>query len=211
MPTVKLRVTDLDSWEAFVRPEIEAFELTLEQILARLNRQDSESDEMRAGTAFHKLLENARAGDVLDGGLEGIALDGWVFHFDGDFQVQLPWHREELVEREIQTPYGMVLLRGKTDGSGGLEAVDHKLTFGQFDAERYADSWQWRAYLTMLGVKRFRYLVYQARKLTDEHVWIYAVHELTFWAYPEMEGQVKRQVTELAEFVVKNVPTLIVP
>lgn len=201
---MRLRVSDLDAWVRFLEPEREEFEVTLEEFLAQMRRESPETPQMRAGTAFHSVLERAQAGDVILGTEEG----GFRFSFADDLPaVSLSTDREEMIERQVPTPAGVVLLRGKVDGKGGIQVDDYKLTFGQFDAERYADSLQWRAYLAMTGAKRFRYLVFTA-KLDGSDVFVHDVHELVFWAYAEMEELVVRRVGELAEFVAVHVPEL---
>lgn len=201
---LRLRVSDLDQWVGFVQPKMEEFEVTLDEFLAIMRREGPETPQMRAGTAFHSVLEHAQVGEELMVANEG----GFSFTFADDLDpVRLCVDREESVEREVMTPVGVVLLRGKVDGKDGIEVTDYKLTFGSFDAERYADSLQWRAYLAMTGCRRFRYLVFTAKlDEKDGSVWIHDVHELVFWAYPEMEEEVVRRVGELAEFVAVHLP-----
>lgn len=52
-------------------------------------------------------------------------------------------------------------VRGRVDGTDGVAVEDHKLKFGTFDAERYADSMQWKLYLDIMGGKQFRYNVFE--------------------------------------------------
>jgi hypothetical protein len=210
--TIRLRVTDLDAWVRFLEPEREEFEVSLDDFLAQMRREAPETPAMRAGQAFHSLMEKAHTGQVLDGGLAGIEQDGFWFHFHGDFEVSVPRAREEPVGRVYQTPAGAVLLRGKVDASDPITVTDYKLTFGQFDAERYAASLQWRAYLHITGARRFHYVVFQA--MLDESdmssdVFVFDMHNLAFFAYPEMGEHVTQRVSELAAFVADHVPTLV--
>lgn len=206
---IRLRVGDLDQWVRFVEPSMEQFELSTEEFLAMMRREAPPSDDMLAGSALHSLLEHAKEGDEI-GTLEGVERDGFVFRFDGSFTLPLPAEREpEIMEHVFDTPSGKVLLRGRIDGRDIYdEIVDYKLS-STFDAERYAGSLQWRAYLLMTGARRFKYVVFQSKR-TERDVWIYDMHELVFWRYPQMEADVHRRVCELAAFVAEHVPELAV-
>lgn len=197
---IRLRVTDLDLWVRFLEPEREEFEVSLDDFLRQMRRESPATPDMKAGQAFHTLMERAQTGETLDGGLTGIEQDGFYFHFTEDFEVELPRGREDSVERIYQTPSGAVLLRGKVDASDPVTVTDYKLS-STFDAERYAASLQWRAYLDMTGAKRFRYLVFEGRRDERGDVWIYGLHRLEFWSYPEMHADVERRVGELADFL----------
>lgn len=197
---IRLRVSDLDQWERFVRPAQEEFEISPAEFLAIMKRQGPETDAMRAGSAFHSVLESAQPGAVMLNAEAG----GFRFHFAGDLDVNVAPFREIMTDKTYPTPNGLVLLRGKVDGYGGIEVVDYKLTFGSFDAERYASSLQWRAYLDMMEAKRFRYVVFEAR-LDGAEVTVRSAHELTFWAYRDMAEDVRATVAELAEYVAAHV------
>jgi len=197
---VRLRVSDLDQYQRFIAPEREEFEVSLDDFLAYMRREGTETPVMRAGTAFHAIMEFAQAGEEV----RALECEGFRFEFADDLPaVALPGGREEPIEAE----YAGVLLRGRVDGIGLGEITDYKLTFGPFDAERYAGSLQWRAYLDMTGAKRFRYLVFCA-KLDDDAVFVHDVHELVFWSYPEMHDEVAGVVAELAAFVREHLPEM---
>lgn len=44
--------------------------------------------------------------------------------------------------------------------------IDHKLT-SRYDPERYFNSWQWRAYLTITGKDKFRYQVFECSDIKE--------------------------------------------
>ena len=202
---IRLRVSNLDAWVRFKEPEREEYDVSVEDFIAQLKRESEPNDTMRAGTAFHSVLEGLKAGDEL--GADGIEVDGFTFRITADEAIHLPDTREcETPERIFHTWVGPVSLQGRLDGWDGFTVYDHKLT-GKFDAERYGDSMQWRAYLLLTGARRFRYYVYE-QKTKDRDVTIHDIHTLTFWAYPEMEEDVSRRVCELTEFIDLHVPEL---
>lgn len=201
---LRLRVSDLDQWRRFVRPEHEWEDTSVDDFIAYMRREGPETDDMRCGKAFHAILEDAADGltaDVLE-------RDGFEFEFVGDFPLERPETREESIERVYRTPAGDVLLRGRVDGVDRGAIIDYKLTSGQFDAERLAGSYQWKSYLDMLGARRFRYIVFQGRR-NDRLMRIFDMHRLDLYGYPpQMHDEVTRVVGELAEFVTAHVPEM---
>lgn len=193
---IRLSVTDLDSMLYWRDSE----DMDFEALLTRLRGQEPPGANMLAGRAFHKLLENATAG------CEWFASeqDGIRFDFAIDEEIALPQICELKAEHLFQTPSGPVTLVGKVDGLQGITVHDYKLT-ERFDAERYADSYQWRSYLLMFGVPRFVYDVFVCRYDTDR-VYVFDYHRLPVCAYPGMEADVYREVCALAEIVAKHVP-----
>lgn len=212
---IRLRVSDLDSWLQYVDPPHEGMGLSTEQFLTRMQRGGAKSAAMLAGSALHKVLETAQAGDEF-GEEEGVLQDGVCLRFGISYELALPVEREpEITEHIFHTRYGDVLLRGRIDArEADATVVDYKLS-GRFDAERYGRSMQWRAYALMKKAKRFKYLVFQSKQefVYDDRecfldVWIHDVHELVQWSYPEMEAEVQVVVSDLAGFVVEHVPAL---
>jgi hypothetical protein len=193
---IRLSVTDLDSYLYWRGSE----DMELDALLMRLRGEEPPTDNMLAGRAFHKLLENAGEG----GEFFAAEQDGIRFDFAIDAEVSLPVIREMKAERVLLTPSGPVTLVGKVDGLQGITVNDYKLT-ERFDAERYADSYQWRSYLFMFGAKRFIYDVFVARFDADR-VYIHDYHRLPLCTYPGMAEDVHREVCGLAEIVAKYVP-----
>lgn len=192
---IRLSVTDLDSYLYWKESE----DMDLEALLKRLRGQEPPTPAMLAGRAFHKLFEDSEPGD-----LRAASVDGFDFVFALDCEIAIPEVRELKGEVELATPSGPVTLVGKVDALHGITAHDFKLT-ERFDAERYADSYQWRSYLAMFGATTFVYDVFAARYDLPEIV-VYDYHRLQFHAYPSMRDDVVREVSGLAEIVAQYVP-----
>ncbi len=192
---MRISVTDLDSWRYYKASE----DMDLTQFLTRLRREEPPSKSMLAGRALHKLLETA------EGEIEIAEADGFKFRFQADCAIPLLPVKEMKGEMEIRTPVGPVTLVGVVDGMDGV-IYDHKLT-ERFDAERYANSYQWRCYLTMFGARRFVYNAFEAKedeKLGEWVVW--GFHQLPLFAYEGMRADVEREVSEFAYFLHTAMP-----
>lgn len=198
---IRMSVTEIDGYRWWKSQE----DSPLDVLLARLRRQEEPTQAMMAGRAFHKVLENANIGE-----LYSVEMDGFRFRFELDGEMALPPIRELKGEIVIPTSVGDVTLVGVVDGMNGRRVRDYKLT-ERFDAEKYADSYQWRSYLPMFGCNQFTYDVFVAKVDSDDGEYI--VHDyqpLTFYAYDGMANDVKLEVEALAQVIARYVPERIV-
>lgn len=193
---IRLSVTDLDKYRYWLDND----EVELEDFLRDLRGQREETTQMLAGKAFHQMLELADESEIY-----AQEVNGYRFVFAIEDELALPPIRELKGEYLIQTASGPVTLVGKVDALRGVTVHDYKLT-ERFDAERYVDSYQWRAYLLMFQARRFVYDVFVGKYNDDNSVWIHDYHRFPVEAYPNMEADVHRAVSGLAEIVVKHVP-----
>jgi hypothetical protein len=194
---IRLSVTDLESLRYFKSAE----DATLDKLLLDLAHVSAATPKMEAGGAMAKFFETVDCESVVG----NVTVDGWTLCFALDDAIDLPQVREMKIEQEFKTPSGLVTLVGKVDGFHGVTVRDQKLT-ESLDAEgRYIESLQWRAYLTMLGAKRFVYDVFVGKVVEEERtVLVREYHKLPFYAYPEMQADVTRAVCELAEVVARH-------
>lgn len=192
---MRLSVTDLDSWRYYKDSE----EMDVEALLRRLRKLEPPSQPMLAGSALHKILEHASVG-----ALDHAEAEGFKFRFAVDAEIPLLPVRELKGEIQLVTPSGVATLVGVVDGLDGA-VYDHKLT-ERFDAERYADSYQWRCYLLMFGAKKFIYNVFEGREENAGQWVIHGFQQFPLYSYDGMRGDVVREVSELAEFVAQYVP-----
>lgn len=193
---ISLTVTDLDNFRRYREDE----EMTLPELLARLRREEGPSDVMRAGSAFHSILEHPDADEMT-----WAERDGHRFFFPEELEIALLPFREIPAKRTYNIAGQQVELRGRTDGCDGFAVEDHKFTTNTFDAERYFDKYQWRAYLSIFGARIFYYNVFPAKFLeTDANGvmnWeIREFHRLPLYRYPEMEADIVRELAAYADF-----------
>jgi hypothetical protein len=208
-----LHVSDLEAMRYWKDQE----DATLEDLLRKLRHEEPPSDRMLAGAALAKLMERggpyADEEEVVTEG-EG-EVDCWRFVFALDATIEEPDGHEVEGELLFDTPNGPITLVGHCDMLSRWAVRDQKLT-ERFDAERYTDSLQWRAYLLMFHRHAFVYDVFEAsyqhikdpggNVTTGRTVTLRELHQLTFYAYPDMRRDVERAVCELAAFVARHMP-----
>jgi hypothetical protein len=194
---MRISVTELDAYRRYRDQE----DVELEQLLLQLRKLEPPSQAMLAGKAFHYVLEHAKPGEELT----TAKVDDFTFRFQLDCALELPRVRELKGEIVVMTSVGPVTLVGVVDGLDG-PVIDYKLT-SRFDAERYADSYQWRCYLVMFNAEEFSYRVFVQRE--DTHtgdIVVYEYHPFSFYAYPGMREHVLREVEQFAVFLAKHLP-----
>lgn len=195
---MRVSVTDLESYRYYLASE----DMTLDDILRRLRREEPPSPNMLAGTAFHKLLEDAPV-TLLESGIETAEVDDFRFRFDLDAELALPDIREIKAAEEYDVNGLPVTLVGKVDALSGIRVDDHKLT-GRFDAEKYTDSVQWRAYLMLFKAHRFTYNVFTGAPDKDG-VWVIrAFDQLDLYRYGDMEKEVMALLADYVAFAAKH-------
>jgi hypothetical protein len=144
--------------------------------LVRFITVDEPSEAMKAGTAFHKALENAR-----DGAHDVFEANGYTFLLS-DAVLALP----DVREMRAYGQYGGLTVTGQVDAVEGRIVVDHKTT-GKFDPERYLNGCQWKFYLDIFEANEFRWNVFVLKALGEPQTYgVTAPQTLTAYRYPEM-------------------------
>lgn len=193
---MRVSVTDLDALRYFKQSEYG----DLEQLLAQLRGKAEPSEAMKVGRAFHGALERMPAG-----AFETTQSEGYTFYFDEiEADLWLPDVREIKAECEYLIRGVNVTLVGKVDAVDGLIVCDHKLT-ARYDADRYFDSIQWRAYLSMFMAKKFVYNVFIAN-VNGLDVYVRDFQQLPLYSYPTIDQDVHRALVDFVEFCKQYLP-----
>lgn len=171
--------------------------MSLDDLEATIRKETPENEAMQRGRAFHTILERPE-----DCRREThYEAHGLCFAPKGieDVLALLPAGRVS----EVKSTYDLdgITLSGVADALHGLDVFEAKCT-GQIDAEKYLDSFQWRAYLVMFQAARVRYILAQYRD--SGLIEIPNVLPLPLYRYPKLEDDVRRLAHECAEFVVRR-------
>lgn len=193
------RVSEVESFRQWQEDADADFAL----LLARMRGKGGETEAMRAGTAFHKALEDAPTGLEV----EVIEAMGHTFTFDGDFEIALPVIREVRASKVYMVDDEQITISGQLDTIEGKRVEDHKTT-AQFNPDRYLEGYQWRLYLDIFEADRFRWNVFEIKQSkTDPLHWsVKAAHRLEQFRYPAMTADCQGLVTKLARFARTHLP-----
>lgn len=194
---MRLSVSDLQCWMRYRDSE----EVTLDECLKQLRREEPPTPALLAGRKLHKALENARYHEesVNPFGQSVLEYKGYAFIFQCDVEIAMPEVRELKGEMLVDTRYGPVTLVGVVDSIDSA-VTDYKLT-GHFEAERLAHSYQWRCYLQMFDRLRFDYKVFVGVEIKPQEWAIRDYHALSFYRYPGMEEDIQREVENCVRFM----------
>jgi hypothetical protein len=185
------RVTHLEQHRIWKSDE----DLDIGWLIQRIRGQE-ETDKMRAGTAFHKVMEGleAREHNVL-------TTDDYRFDILCDIDLVLPTVSEIAASRV----YGDLLVTGRLDGLRGRVVTEFKTT-ERFDADRYFEGLQWRFYLDMTGADRFDWHVFQMSERAPKTYEIYQYHQLTQFRYNGLRADCEKAAADYLVFAQKFLP-----
>ncbi|MGT3281723.1 hypothetical protein [Yersinia enterocolitica] len=199
---IRISATNLEAfrrWKA--NPDAE-----IDEIINYLLRITPQTEAMIAGSAFHKVLENAS-----EGVLTTVQLDDFTFDFTQmKGELALPEQREHKLTLESEVGGEKVTFVGVVDAIDNMTIYDHKLT-ASIDPENYTDSLQWRCYLDWFGMNRFTYNLFQKYQPVQQPG-TYIIKQfmpITFYAYPQLHKDVTDAATEFVQFVKEFVPELV--
>lgn len=200
---IRVSATNLEAYRRWMVDD----EADFEQIKNYLLKLTPPTDAMKAGTAFHKVLENASSG-ILD----KAEYDGFRFKFDLEDEIALPEIRELKIEKPITLNNTDIVLVGVVDGLDFNSVSDHKLT-AKDDIEGYTNSMQWRCYLDWFNRDKFIYNLfikgYQPVNSDPNEIPIKSLTQVTFNRYPAMHDDVMEMIGDYVDFVNKYVPELV--
>lgn len=189
----RISVTHLDAYQYFLDTD-----MTEQELYQQLFGEYQPTIAMQAGTAWHNVLEHCES--------QSEPYQANSFNFDIS---QLNNHEQIIIgnphEREQKHVWQGIQgvdLVGKIDVETPYFIIDHKLT-ANFDPERYINSWQWQAYLTMRNKQNFVYQVFECNEVKDNNIKIHNYHVLKLYAYNGMQQAVIDIVTELSELINK--------
>jgi hypothetical protein len=168
----------------------------LDVLLGRLRGQEPPSEQMLAGTAFHKALEHAQFEEASE-----LEADGRRFLIECDIKIALP----NIRELRASKTYGDVVVTGQVDAIHALRIEDHKTT-ARFDADRYFEGYQWRYYLDIFSARVFRWNVFEMRPVDDRVYSVFGFHQIEQHAYSGMHEDCLRLARDLGEFAALHLP-----
>jgi hypothetical protein len=197
------RVSNVESFRQYEQDE----EAEADDLIANIRGEKAPSAAMLAGTAFHKALELAQAGDVS----ERVEALGHVFTFACDVEVEAAPVREMRASKTYMVDGEPITISGQVDALFGKRIDDHKTT-GRFDPERYIAGCQWKLYLDIFGADLFRWNVFELQQvesttatdgfdLPPPEYEVIAQHTLEQFSYPTMGADCQRLVERFARFV----------
>lgn len=197
---LRLSATTLEAYRRWLENE----EAGVADMLTYLDKTIEPTEVMRAGSAFHKILENANNVE-----LSQVELDGFTFDFSEiESEIRLPAIREFKFTRQTEIDGVQVTFVGVVDAMDSTAVYDHKLT-SNANAEFYENSMQWRCYLAWLGLPKFTYNLFEKayQPVSESNlIKLKAVQQITFCRYIGMEDEIRELSASFIAFLKKHAP-----
>ncbi|HRS66744.1 MAG TPA: hypothetical protein P5519_12755 [Spirochaetia bacterium] len=163
----RISVTTLEKFRRFI--DGVSSDDTEESLIESLKGLFKGNDKTDFGGAYHKIIEGEfenYAGNIF------VTYDKtkqFVFNYAQaapalSYRRNHPLMVHEVDVRKIfETTYGSIQVTGRLDGLEGATVRDLKTRFKQMNDADYADSFQWKFYLEMLGLDTFFYDVFEIK------------------------------------------------
>ena len=168
--------------------------------LVRFITTDEPTEQMQAGTAFHKALELADEGNHFE-----MSALGYTFRL-ADGALELPAIREMRAYGE----YGGLTVTGQVDGLHGGLAMDDRKT-AVLGPGGYLGGCRWKFYLDLFGADEFRWNVFVIKELEPKVYGVAPPQVLTAYRYPGMHDDCLRLAADYLEFARQHIPEPAVP
>lgn len=161
----EVRVTMLEKFRRFRDQVSESYD-TEQSVVDSLTGKFKGNDLTNIGTAFHYVVEKGAYGELVT---PDILFDKWKVKAT-DEQIQICYNHSQSIRPfvpEVRLPkkfnsiLGEITISGCTDVLQGNQERDNKFKFSPPKMVEYMDSYQWRIYLSIFGLDRFIYDVFE--------------------------------------------------
>ena len=164
----QIRVTQLESFRRFQVETSENYD-TEAQLIESLSGKFEGNDKTNIGTACHFIVENS--GQKIFENYLGTIEEKFKVKMNTEQLVLFIQHSKNLgiftpeirLPKTFQTKYGDLSVTGQTDVLQGLILRDTKVTFKPRTFEYYFNSAQWKIYLSIFGLDKFYYDVFEVQ------------------------------------------------
>jgi len=183
---IETRITSIEEYRRWTLME----DIEPGWLVNRLTAKE-ETPKMRAGTAFHKAMENASETE------HGVLMaNGHRFDMLVNAEIALP----SLAELKLHKDYGELRVSGTLDGLSGHVVTEFKTT-ERFDADNYLEGLQWRFYLDLSGADRFDWHVFEISAVEEgSHYEVWGYHKLTEYRYPRLARDCQEWAEQYLQF-----------
>ena len=205
---MRISVSDIDSFQYWKTHDW----MSETDLSERLHRLGEPPNAILVGRALHEVMENAPELD-----LSGMVLEsesGLIFDFSDVNLILTDGPKEVSTTRIYQLGDYDVELSGRVDAIDYDTVIDYKTTSKALDIEKsgYYTSFQWRAYLDMMSMHRFLYVVLEINKRKSKgNVYKFrTVHDdVDFYSYERLSEDVRNRIREFVAYVKAKHPDLV--
>lgn len=204
---MRVSTTVLESFRLWSNPEQEW--MSEDELLATIRGEFHPTPKMLLGQAFGRALEKPDRWRV-EGGYEVFVKDEndkWKPYFFSDADMApalLQFDRRGVFEVKHVKTYGDVDVVAKADQILGTRINETKTKIGQFDFDKYADSYQWRFLLDIFGASAVTYNVFVLRENGDDGELVKSVETFSVHPYRGLSGDCYALLDDFTSYVTRK-------
>jgi hypothetical protein len=163
-----VRVTNLEKFRRF-RDGVSSFD-TEQSVIDTLSGVFVGNNKTFIGSAFHSIIEHGKDINMLMADLKAhVRFSEKQIEMAINHSLSLqPFIPEIRQNKDFKTNFGIITLSGAIDVLQGNQIRDTKTKFSSPEYLEYFDSYQWRIYLSIFGLDRFYYDIFEFIGYKDE-------------------------------------------
>jgi hypothetical protein len=164
------------------------------RLQAQIRGEFEPTHKVLLGKAYGRVLEKPDTYRVAG----GYACDGFRFEEDVVAPALREIDRRGIFECKATKRYGAHTVVAKADHLLGLVITEFKTRLGEYHAERYAGSYQWRFMVDLFDAHQ---VVYQVFRLAERPLRLTAIEALPLYPYPNLRDDCAALVDEFVGYV----------
>jgi hypothetical protein len=205
----QIRVTQLESFRRFQVETSENYD-TEAQLIESLSGKFEGNDKTNIGSAFHYCIENYNYEITPEPIIKlfGVTLNQNQINQAINHAAKLGTFTPEIrLPKTFKTKYGDLSVTGQTDVLQGLILRDTKVTFKPRTFEYYFNSAQWKIYLSIFGLDKFYYDVFEVQGYDEimgrdiSNCTIKQYEPIECLRYEQMEKDIETLIYNFCEWV----------
>lgn len=196
---MRISVTTLESFRLFMQPDQDW--MSEDELLATIRGEFVPNHKVKLGLAFGKVLETPERYKLKSGYTCG------EFHFPEDVMAPAlaEIDRRGIFEVKAQRLYGECMVVCKADHVLGAHLSEFKTTLSSFNADKYAESCQWRFMADILSPSLITYRVFC---LNEDYrtgvISLGSIETMNLYPYPALHQDCCDLVEEFKEYVTRK-------
>lgn len=171
-----------------------------DDLIATIRGEFVPNHKVKLGLAFGRVLEHPER--YL--GRAGYSCDGFFFTLDTMAPALAEIDRRGIFEVKAQRLYGDCMVVCKADHVLGSHLSEFKTTLSNFDADKYAESCQWRFMADILQPSRVTYRVFCLSEDDAGMIGLRSIETMNLFPYPALHQDCCDVVEEFKEYVTRK-------
>lgn len=192
---LRISTTTLESFRLWSQPEQDW--MTEDELIATIRGEFVPNHKVKLGLAFGQVLESPEKFRVSGGYQHG----DFFFSLDMMAEPLAGIDRRGVCEAKAEKVYGDGVVVAKADHLLGAELTEFKTTLSSFDADKYAESCQWRFMADIFDVPKVQYRVFCLSEDQAGILNLRSIEPMNLYRYPAMRQDLANLLHQFVGYV----------